>query len=147
MKMVLKRILAGVTAAVMIMTFAVTAFAVDYSNTAKKSTSEFGTLTGFQTQGLGNGYARTFVEHKTSISKLSGTNITTTLYTQVDILDYKTGKLVGRDQLGGVKNQLSVESVWVDRNDVARFNLVSSFGAHEARRSGSAVVYTQLIGF
>ena len=147
MKMVLKRILAGVAAVVMIMTFAVTAFAVKYSDTKTKATSEFGTLTGFQTQGLGNGYARTFVRHKTSISKLSGTNITTTLYTQVDILDYKTGKLVGSDQLGGVKNQLSVESVWVDRNDVARFNLVSSFGAHEARRSGSAVVYTQLIGF
>lgn len=145
--MVLKRILAGVTAAVMIMTFAVTAFAVKYSDTKTKATSEFGTLTGVQKFDLGNGYGRKLFRHKTSISKLSSTNITTTLYTQVDILDYKTGKLVGSDQLGGVKNQLSVESVWVDRNDVGRNNLISGFGAHEARRSGSAVVYTQLIGF
>ena len=36
---------------------------------------------------------------------------------------------------------------WVDMDDVARYNLVSGFGAHEARRSGSAVVYTELIGF
>lgn len=147
MKLVLKRILAGVTVVVMIMTFAVTAFAVKYSDTKTKATSEFGTLTGFQTEGVGNGSAMTYVDHKTSISKLSGTNITTTLYTQVDILDYKTGKLVGREQRGGVKNQLSVESVWEDIDGVARNNLISSFGAHEARRSGSAVVYTQLIGF
>lgn len=146
MKLVLKRILAGVTAAVMIMTFAVTAFAAKDSDTKTKATSEFGTLTGFQKEQLSNGYVRKFVVHKTSISKLSSTNITTTLYTQVDILNYNTGELIGRDQFGGVKNQLSVESVWDDMNDVGRYNLISSFGAHEARRSGSAVVYTQVIG-
>ncbi len=147
MRRISKRILVGVTAVIMIMTFAVTSFAAQYSDTKTKATSEFGTLTGFQEYGIGNGYGREFFRHKVSISKLSSTSINTTLYTQVDIMDYKTGKLVGRDQLGGVKNQMSADSVWVDYDDVARYNLVSSFGVHEARRSGSAVVYTQLIGF
>lgn len=147
MKRMSKRILAGATAVIMTMTLAVTSFAAQRSDTTTKSTSEFGTLTGYQEHGLGNGYARTFVNHKTTISKLSSTSTTTTLYTQVDILNYKTGKLVGQDKLGGIKNQMSAESVWVDMDDVARYDLVSSFGAHEARRSGSAVVYTELIGF
>lgn len=147
MRRISKRILASVMAIIMIMTFVVTSFAAQYSDTKTKATSEFGTLTGFQQYGFGNGRGTKFVNHKTSISKLSSTSINTTLYTQVDIMDYKTGKLVGRDQLGGVKNQMSAASVWVDYDDVGRYNLVSSFGAHEARRSGSAVVYTQLIGF
>lgn len=147
MKKNFKRLVSGVLAVVMTMTFAITAFAAQYSDTATKATSEFGTLTGYQEYGLGNGYAKKFFRHKTSISKLSSTSVTTTLYTQVDILNYETGKLVGQDKLGGVKNQLSAESVWVDDDYVAIYDLVSSFGAHEARRSGSAVVYTELIGF
>lgn len=147
MKITLKRFLAGVTAVIMVMTFAVTVFAAKTTDTKTKSTSEFGTLTGWQ------GYygicdcGSKIISFETTISKLSSTSINTTLYAQVDIHDYKTGKYLDQDIAMVTTNQLRTGYNWESHSSATNDNLISSFGAHEARRSGSAVVYTNIYGF
>lgn len=147
MKITLKRILAGVTAVIMVMTFAVTVFAAKTTDTKTKSTSEFGTLTGWQGYSGICGCGSKIISFETTISKLSSTSINTTLYAQVDIHDYKTGKYLDHDQAMVTTNKMSTGYYWESHSSATNDNLISSFGAHEARRSGSAVVYTNIYGF
>lgn len=140
-----KRLLATVLAVIMIATLTVTSFAAKTTDTKTKSTSEFGTLTGSQWY-VGKILGRKEVTFETTITKLSSTSINTTLYAQVDIHDYKTGKYLDHDQAMVATNKLETSYYWSGHSSAANDNLISSFGAHEARRSGSAVVYTNIYG-
>lgn len=130
----------------MIMALATTAFAAKTTDTKTKVTSEFGTLTGSEWY-VGKIAGRKEVTFVTSITKLSSTTINTTLYAQVDIHDYKTGKFLDYDVAPVATNKLQTGYYWQGHSSATNDNLVSGFGAHEARRAGSAVVYTEIYGF
>ena len=146
MKNTLKKLLASALVVIMAMTFASTALAARTSDTKTKSTSEFGILTGdiFYVGKLGG---RKEVSFCTDISKLSSTSINTTLHAKVDIHDYKTGKYLDGDIAMVATNQLHTGYYWEGHSSTTNDNLISGFGAHEARRSGSAAVYTSIYGF
>lgn len=147
MSIKLKRMIASLLALVMVMSFSITsAYAANPKDKAIKTTSEFGTLTGEQAYS-GKFGGRKEVAFSTTISKLSSTSINTRLYASVEIQDYKTGKTIGGDSAPVVTNQRSTSYYWQGHSDAANNNLISSFGTHEARRSGSAAVYTEMYGF
>lgn len=147
MSIKLKRMIASLLALVMVMSFSITtAYAAKTTDIKSKSTSEFGTLTG-QEDYSGKILGRKEVAFSTTISKLSSTSINTKLYASVEIQDYKTGKSIGYDTAPVVTNQRSTSYYWQGHSDAANNNLISSFGTHEARRSGSAAVYTEIYGF
>lgn len=149
MKKTITRFLSVALAAILSMMFVTTGFAAKTTDTKTKSTSEFGTLTGLLYY---CGRADNFLNSKevifvTKITKLSSTSINTTLYAQVDIHDYKTGKYLDHDRAMVTTNVLETSYYWQAHSSAANDNLISGFGAHEARRSGSAAVYTSIYGF
>lgn len=146
MKKIFKKFLASILAVIMTMALATTAFAAKTSDTKTKSTSEFGTLTGNVVYS-GKFDGRKEVSFGTQISKLSSTSINTTLHSRVDIHDYKTGKYLDYDLAPVATNKTYTGYYWQGHSSAANDNLISGFGAHEARRSGSAVVYTEIYGF
>lgn len=143
-----RKFLATALAIVLTMAFATTAFAAKTTDTKTKSTSEFGTLKGLlYYAGREESNNRKEVIFATSITKLSSTSINTTLYAQVDIHDYKSGKYLDYDRAMVGTNVLETSYYWQAHSAATNDNLISGFGAHEARRSGSAAVYTTIYGF
>lgn len=143
MKKIAKRIAALALATALSVAFSTTAFAAKTSKKTK-STTEFGTLTGYQYYIGKNDIGRKEISFYTSISKLSSTSINTYLYAEVVIKNYKTGSTLGGDNATVTTNKTYTGYYWEGHSTQANNNAISSFGKHEARRSGSAVVYTTL---
>lgn len=96
LKKIAKRIAALALATALSVAFSTTAFAAKTSKKTK-STTEFGTLTGYQYYIGKNDIGRKEISFYTSISKLSSTSINTYLYAEVVIKNYKTGSTLGGD--------------------------------------------------
>lgn len=146
MNKMMKKISALALVLVLMMSFATMAFAAKTTDTKTKSTSEFGTLTGYEVY-VGKIGGRKEVTFTTEISKLSSTSINTTLHARVDIHDYLTGTYRDYDIAPVATNKLYTGYYWEGHSNTVNNNLLSAFGAHEARRSGAAVVYTEIYGF
>lgn len=69
------------------------------------------------------------------------------MHAKVDIYDYKTGVYRDSDIAMVGTNTTHTGYYWEGHSSLTNNNLISSFGAHEARRSGSAAVYTSIYGF
>ena len=131
---------------VLAISLATTAFAAKTSDTKTKTHSEFGTLTGWEAY-AGKVNGRKEVSFFVEITKLSSTSINTKLLAKVEIYDYLTGVYRDFDVAPTVTNQKSTGYYWEGHSDLTNNRLISSYGTHEARRSGSAVVYTEIYGF
>lgn len=146
MKKLSKKLIAIMLTFVLAMSLSTTAFAAKTSDTKTKTHSEFGTLTGYEVY-VGKFAGRKEVTFETKISKLSSTSISTTLFAKVDIHDYLTGEYRDHDQAITVTNKTATSYYWEGHSNITNNRLISSFGTHEARRSGAAAVYTEIYGF
>lgn len=149
MKNYVKKAIAAFLTAIIAFSFCTAAFAATKTSDYKsKNHSEFGTLSGNE-QYIGFVTNRKNITFETKISKLSSTTIATKLYSYVDVHDYLTGKYLSSangEPTPGV-NVTSNSYYWEGHSDAENKRKISSFGTHEARRSGSAVVYTEIYGF
>lgn len=140
------RILAGILTALLVLSMGTTAFAgVKNYDSKRTNSSEFGTLVGNLSVHKDD-YHREIV-YETTISKLSSTSISTKIIAGVEVRDYLTGGY--RDYIDCYAiNKTETSYYWANYNgqDPNFARRVSGFGTHEARRSGSAVVYTEVYG-
>ncbi|HZK21943.1 MAG TPA: hypothetical protein VFC76_06670 [Oscillospiraceae bacterium] len=146
MKKISKKLLIITLTLVLTISFTATVFAAKTSDTKTKSHSEFGVLTGYEYY-AGKIAGRKTITFGTKISKLSPTSIDTKLYARVDIHDYDTGVYRTYDVAPTVINKMETSYYWESHSDITNNRLISSFGTSEARRSGSAAVYTEIYGF
>lgn len=105
--------------------------------TKTKTTTEFGTLKGQQE------YIGKVLGRKNIHFEVSTTKIASTLLTQVDILDFATGKKLDYDMI------TTSDVKWIGytcdcHSSKANSVPISSYGAHEARGKSSAVIYTSI---
>lgn len=144
MKKTLKIIAAMLIVLSMLSALTLTSFAWTYVGAYKtasgsKSTTEFGTLKGWQ-GGTYNDAGR-----KSSSFETTTTKKAPKILAEVEVLLWSTGDSVGGDTSGILTNTTWAGYYWESHTSKSTSNYVSIFGCHEARGQGSAVIYTTLV--
>lgn len=131
----MKRLMQLLVLSIMILSISLSAGAV--SSTKSKTNSEFGTLTGYQDY-VGKKLGRKNINFEVSTTKTASK-----LIASVEIINYLTGAHLDGD-IAQKSNATWCGYTCECHSNIANSNSITSYGTHEARGTGSLVVYTTL---